>query len=144
MRKKEWFVNGIRLIPTEEEEQKVVISWCQLNESRWPELGLLYHVPNEGKRTKRTAAAEKAMGLRAGVSDLCLPVAIGKWHGLYLEMKALDGALTKEQRGFLAAVGKQGYFACACFGADAAIDVIGRYMAGMAETGLVCEGVQVF
>ena len=147
--KKDWFVNGIRMIPTEEEEQKTVISWCRLNEERWPELGLIYHVPNEGKRSKATAAAEKAMGLRAGVSDLCLPVR-RVWHiGMYLEMKALDGKLTKEQKEFLAAVSEQGYFACACWGADAAMKMIENYLRGerfpaeLTEGSLI-EGVKVF
>lgn len=140
--KKDWFINGIRMIPTEEEEQKTVISWCRLNEGRWPELGLIYHVPNEGKRTRATAAAEKAMGLRAGVSDLCLPVARSIYHGMYLELKALDGKLTKEQETFLTAVSMEGYFCCACFGADVAVRVIEWYMGGRpCETS---EGVKVF
>lgn len=147
--KSEWFINGIRMIPTEEEEQKAVISWCRVNEARWPELGLIYHVPNEGKRSKATAAAEKAMGMRAGVSDLCLPVRTVWYPGLYLEMKALDGKLTKEQREFLTAVGKQGYCCCACWGADAAMGLIERYLKGRqfpyAMHGQVYyEGVEVF
>lgn len=147
--KKDWFITGTRMIPTEEEEQKTVISWCRLNETKWPELGLIYHVPNEGKRSKATAAAEKAMGLRAGVSDLCLPVRTVWFPGLYLEMKALDGKLTKEQREFLTAVGKQGYCCCACWGADAAMGLIERYLKGRqfpyAMDGQVYyEGVEVF
>lgn len=146
--KKDWFVNGIRMIPTEEEEQKTVISWCKIQESRWPELRLIYHVPNEGKRSKTTAAAEKAMGLRAGVSDLCLPVPRAWFHGLYVEMKALDGKVTKEQEEFLTAVGEQGYCCCACWGADAAIWLIERYMKGKEfpymPGQMVYEGVKVF
>ena len=146
--KKDWFINGIRMIPTEEEEQKTVISWCKIQESRWPELQLIYHVPNEGKRSKNTAAAEKAMGLRAGVSDLCLPVPRAWFHGLYVEMKALDGKVTKEQEEFLTAVGEQGYCCCACWGADAAIWLIERYMKGKEFPYMpgqtVYEGVKVF
>ena len=146
--KKDWFVNGVRMIPTEEEEQKTVISWCRIQESRWPELRLIYHVPNEGKRSKTTAATEKAMGLRAGVSDLCLPVPRAWFHGLYVEMKALDGKVTKEQEEFLTAVGEQGYCCCACWGADAAIWLIERYMKGKEfpymPGQMVYEGVKVF
>jgi hypothetical protein len=43
-------------------------------------------------------------------------------------MKALDGTITKEQRAFMTAVQKQGYFSSACFGADAGIRVIEAYM----------------
>lgn len=146
--KKDWFVNGVRMIPTEEEEQKTVISWCRIQESRWPELRLIYHVPNEGKRSKTTAAAEKAMGLRAGVSDLCLPVPRAWFHGLYVEMKALDGKVTKEQEEFLSAVREQGYCCCACWGANAAIWLIERYMKGKEfpymPGQMVYEGVKLF
>lgn len=146
--KKDWFINGIRMIPTEEEEQKTVISWCRVNESRWPELRWIHHIPNEGKRSKTTAAAEKAMGLRAGVPDLFLPVKTVWWPGLYVEMKALDGKVTKEQEEFLTAVGEQGYCCCACWGADAAIWLIERYMKGKEfpymPGQMAYEGVKVF
>lgn len=146
--KKDWFVNGIRMIPTEDEEQKTVISWCRIQESRWPELRMIYHVPNEGKRSKTTAATEKAMGLRAGVPDLFLPVPRAWFHGLYLEMKALDGKVSKEQDEFLTAAGEQGYCCCACWGADAAIWLIERYMTGKdfpyMPGQVVYEGVMLF
>lgn len=149
MKKSEWFINGIRMIPTEEEEQKTVISWCRIHEGRWPELRLIHHIPNGGKRSKSEAASFQAMGVLPGVSDLFLPVRRA-WHpGMYLEMKALDGSLTKEQKAFLTAVAEQGYFACACWGADAAMFVIERYLRGErfpAEfaDGTLHEGVKVF
>lgn len=59
-----------------------------------PELQLLYHVPNEGKRTWRTGARLKSEGLKPGVPDLCLPVARGKYHGLYVELKRRDQRAT--------------------------------------------------
>lgn len=142
--KSEWFINGIRMIPTEEEEQKVVISWCRLQETRWPELRLIHHVPNGGKRSKSEAAVFRAMGVLSGVSDLFLPVPRAGFHGMYIELKALDGKVSKEQKGFLAAVIEQGYFGCVCWGAEDAIEVISRYMregTGLAE---IVEGVKVF
>ena len=126
--KKDWFINGIRMIPTEDEEQAAVISWCKLLESRWPELRLIHHVPNGGKRSKSEAARFRAMGVKAGVPDLFLPVPRAGYHGAYIEMKALDGKPTKAQTEFLAAVIEQGYFGCVCWGAEDAMDVIARYM----------------
>lgn len=128
MRKKEWYINGIRMIPTEAEEQAAVVSWCRMLVMMWPELDLVYHIPNEGKRGVKARAEQKAAGLRPGVCDLFLPVARCGFHGLYVEMKALDGVMSKEQREFMTAVQKQGYFSCACFGADAGIRVIEAYM----------------
>ena len=137
MRRK-FYENGIRLIPTEEEEQAVVIRWCQLFEGHWPELRLIYHIPNEGKRSARAGAMQKAVGLKSGVSDLCLPVARCGYHGLYIEMKAMDGKTTEKQQDFLTAVREQGYFSCACWGADAAIEVIEKYMRGV-DPGKGCD-----
>lgn len=147
--KKDWFVNGIRMIPTEDEEQKTVISWCRLNESRWPELRWIHHIPNGGKRSKAEAAGFQAMGVLAGVPDLFLPVKRVWHHGLYVEMKALDGKVSKEQREFLTAAAEQGFCCCVCFGADAAMDVIENYLRGerfpaeLAD-GTRIEGVKVF
>lgn len=120
--------DGIRLIPTEEEEQRFVISWAEVNEYRYPELKLLYHIPNEGKRSVREGARMKRIGLRKGISDLCLPVARGIYHGLYIELKVLNGRITKEQNEFLAAVREQGYCGFACYGGVSAVKVIEQYL----------------
>ena len=81
---------------------------------------------------------QKAVGLKSGVSDLCLPVARCGYHGLYIEMKAMDGKTTEKQQDFLTAVREQGYFSCACWGADAAIEVIEKYMRGV-DPGKGCD-----
>ena len=38
--------------PSEDVEQMHLISWCRWAESKWPELAAIYHIPNEGKRSK--------------------------------------------------------------------------------------------
>lgn len=123
-------VNGIRVIPTEDEEQAYIISWCNIMSARYPELSLLYHIPNEGKRSGREGAKLRRMGLRRGVSDLCLPVARCGYHGLYIELKAKDGRATAEQKKFIEEVGREGYLARLCFGADEAVKLIEDYICG--------------
>ena len=123
-------INGIRIIPTEDEEQAYIVSWAKINESRYPELKLLYHIPNEGKRSGREGARMKRLGLRRGVSDLCLPVARCGFHGLYIELKAQDGRTTAEQNEFIKDVLGQGYYARVCFGADEAVMVLEDYLKG--------------
>ena len=44
-------------------------------------------MPNGGKRNPAEAARFKAMGVKAGVPDLCLPVPMNGYAGLYIEMK---------------------------------------------------------
>lgn len=67
-------VNGVRLYPTEEEEQTVVMHWATMAAGRWPELRLLFHIPNGGKRSKTEAARFRAAGVRSGVPDLFFAV----------------------------------------------------------------------
>ena len=72
-------------------EQATLMDWAALMAGRWPELQLLFHVPNGGARGKAEAARMKRQGVKAGVPDLMLPVARGGYHGLFLEMKAALG-----------------------------------------------------
>ena len=115
---------------TEDSEQAMVVSWCRMMESRWPELGLINHIPNGGKRGKAEAARFKKLGVLAGVADLSLPVPRAGYQGLYIEMKTVDGRVSAEQKRFLTAASEQGFCCCACYGADAAVAVLMQYMAG--------------
>lgn len=60
-----------------------------------------WHTPNEGKRSPRTGARNKAMGVQRGVPDLSL-----LWQGRYygLELKTEKGRQTPEQRDAQAAI----------------------------------------
>ena len=113
----------------EEIEQKAVVRWAELNAGRWPELRLLYHVPNERKCTPQQGALNKALGVKSGVPDLVLPVARGVFHGLYIEMKRKKGgSLSPSQKWWLAELEKQGYKAVRCNGFEAAADEIEKYL----------------
>jgi hypothetical protein len=70
----------------------------------------------------------KAEGMRPGVCDLMLPVARGKFHGAFFELKTLTGTLSKNQEQFIARVEEQGYFAPVCWGADDAIKNLQWYL----------------
>lgn len=76
-------------VPTESVEQQCLFRWAAFQSGKYPELKLLYHVPNGGSRKKSEAGRFKAEGVKAGVPDLCLPVARGGYHGLYIELKRL-------------------------------------------------------
>ena len=139
MRRSEWFINGIRMIPTEEEEQTALFSWAELNTGRFPELRWLFHIPNGGKRSKREAARFRAAGVRAGISDLFLPCPRGSYHGLWIEMKALDGRPSLEQKVFIRDMKAAGYAALICYGAEEAEAVISRYLSGAELSGEEAE-----
>ena len=113
-------------IPTESEEQITVFEWAAVMEQRYPELAMLYHIPNGGLRNKATAARLRAEGVKAGVPDLCLPVPRSGYHGLYIEMKKRDGSnrATKEQRQWIDELQAHGYRAPVAYGSDEAIGVL--------------------
>lgn len=78
-------------IPTESAEQQCLFRWAAYNRGRWPEMELMYHIPNGGTRSKSEAGRFRAEGVKAGVPDICLPVARGGYHGMYIEMKRRKG-----------------------------------------------------
>ena len=117
------------MCPTEMEEQTALLSWARLAQGKWPELALLYHVPNEGKRSRTAGARMKAEGLKKGVPDLCLPVARGGCHGLYIELKRVRGGrVSDDQQRWLDALNEQGYFATVCRGWQQAAAEIQNYL----------------
>ena len=83
---------------SEHEHQKAVIEWAEVKSGQYPELRLLYAIPNGGHRHKAVAAKLKAEGVKPGVPDLCLPVRRGEYSGLYIEMKAKWHGIKRPQR----------------------------------------------
>ena len=96
----------------------------------YPELELLHHIPNGGKRNAREAEHLKQQGVKAGVPDLFLPVARGKWHGLYIEMKAGDNKPTQKQEWWMKKLTEQGYVCMVCYGYKQAMEVLVKYLTG--------------
>lgn len=118
-------------IPTESAEQQLLFQWARMQSGKYPELALLYHIPNEGKRSHKTGARMKAEGLKTGVPDICLPVARGGHHGLYIELKRVKNSrVTQDQLDWIEALIAQGYVAAVCRGCDEAIELITRYLSG--------------
>ena len=117
--------------PTEDIEQTQLFAWAQYASGKYPELALMYHIPNGGKRGKAEAARFKAQGVKAGVPDICLPVPSGKYHGLYIELKRVKGGrVSAAQEEYIEALRKQGYRVEVCFGMKQARDVIVEYLEG--------------
>jgi hypothetical protein len=119
----------VKPVPSEHDEQKALMVIVAHYVGRWPELQLLYAIPNGGKRHIGTAKKLCAEGVKSGVPDLCLPVARGGYHGLYVELKrSKGGTVSSQQASWIAALQGQGYRACVCRGADEAMAVILEYM----------------
>lgn len=106
---------------------KVLNVWANWNMNRYPELKWLHHVPNGGSRNKQEAVKLKQMGVKAGVSDLCLPYPKGLYCGLYIEMKFGDNRQQETQKEFLADMAAAGHFVATCYSAEEAVKVIEEY-----------------
>lgn len=113
---------------TEAQEQKSLIEWAKWQEKKYPELKMLMHVPNEGKRSKRYGAELKRMGLKAGFPDLGLFVPRNNKHALFLEMKVGRNKCTDNQKKWIRALMEQGYEVKVCYSCEEAIQVIKRYL----------------
>ena len=113
----------------EDEEQMLLIQWADWNLGKWPELALLFHIPNGGRRSAAEAGRFRAMGVKKGVPDLFLPVARGGFHGLFIEMKRRrGGSLSPEQGDWLEALRGEGYRALRCDGWEQARDALVEYL----------------
>jgi hypothetical protein len=96
-----------------------------------PEFGLVFAVPNGGKRAIKTAVRLKRTGVKPGVPDVHFPVPRGPYVGWWGEMKRrpyrdAKGRLkrsypTAEQKAWHAALRVQGHRVDVCEGYKAAL-----------------------
>lgn len=118
-----------RTCAREGEEQATLFHWAAMQGHMYPELELLFHIPNGGKRGKAEAARFKAEGVKAGVPDLFLPVARGGYNGMFIELKkSKGGSVSSAQKEWITKLGAQGYCAVVCHGWQAASEALVDYM----------------
>lgn len=117
--------------PSEAQEQEALFRWAAYERMTHPELSLLYHIPNGGARDARTGARLKAQGVRPGVPDICLPVPMGGFGALYIELKVRSGGRVEEvQREWIRCLRAAGNRAEICRGWDEARETILEYLRG--------------
>lgn len=115
--------------PYESAEQAALFKWAAMAAGKYPELRLMYHVPNGGSRNPLEAHNLKMQGVRRGVPDIVLPVPRGGYHGLYIELKRRKGGrLSEDQKVWIDRLNHLGYRAVVCRGWDAARAEIETYL----------------
>ncbi len=112
----------------ESEQQSMLIEWANLEVRKYPELKLLFHIPNGGSRNKIEAVNLKRQGVESGIPGLCLPVPRRNFHGLYIEMKTGKNKPTDKQKEWLHDLTEQGYCTSICWGFDEAKEIILDYL----------------
>ena len=116
----------------EDDNQEALITWCRLNESKYPQLGNIFAIPNGGKRNIREAVRFKRQGVKAGVPDLFL-ASKGKFkgkikYGLFIELKAPHGRINENQNKWIIKLDAQNYGVVVRFSFEEAVKAICEYL----------------
>lgn len=83
-------------VPLEKHDQANLFAWAEAQMFNYPELDLMYAIPNAGgytggfRKNKGRVLQMRKQGVKKGVPDIHLPVARRGWHSLYIEMKRED------------------------------------------------------
>jgi hypothetical protein len=120
-------------IATETQEQMAIVKWLSLH----PTLKDFYcKIPNDGLRSSITGRQMQLTGLRRGAADLYIYYPVGKYHGLFIEMKRNKRYTLSErktetwiaQENFQNIVKSVGYAHFFCYGWEDAKNVIESYL----------------
>lgn len=82
---------------SEHDEQAAFVYWAELLSWKYPDLLMLFAIPNGGMRSVSVGVALKKEGVKKGVPDMFLAVPRGQYSGLFLEFKYGKGRLSPEQ-----------------------------------------------
>lgn len=123
--------NKVKRRDREWREQVEIIDRFAATHSRYADV--LIHIPNGGSRRNAFEGWRmKRAGVKAGVSDLFLPVPCGPYHGLWIELKSGESPRprpTLAQRRWLERMRMLGYRAELCVGAEDALNTLDGYLA---------------
>lgn len=123
--------DGIKVIARAKmpSEFQVQSSFIEYVRHKYPQLSRnLIHIPNEGKRSLREGARQKALGLTRGVSDLFFAKPMNGYPGLWIEMKSGKGRLTLEQDAFIGLMAASGYRAEVAKSFEEAVKIFEDYI----------------
>lgn len=112
---------------SEHDLQTAVFQWA--HDSGLPELAMMFAIPNGGHRHPAVAAKMKMEGVCAGVPDICVAVARGGYHGLYIELKVGRNQPTEAQRDWLARLAAHGYKTAVCRDLESVQELVVGYLA---------------
>lgn len=110
--------------------QAAFVRWAGMASGHTPALSMLYANANGAKRDAITGAMLKAEGVRKGVPDMTLPVPVGPYHGLFLELKVRPNKPSPEQLWWIDKLTIQGYKAVVVYTLQDAIDLTMDYLRG--------------
>ena len=95
---------------------------------------MLTKIEQGGSRGAAESAKLKKLGLKAGVPDYALFLPMGKFHGLFIEMKRPDGATANKavvsdaQQEWIHNLREHNYAAYVCYSAEEALGTVKKYL----------------
>lgn len=113
---------------SEHQIQVQMIKWARFNQKKFPQLRLLYAIPNGAKRTPAQANYLRIEGMRSGVWDLNLDYPAHGYHGLRIETKTPIGRLSENQKKFKELYEWAGYYTAIVRSLDEFIKLIEWYL----------------
>lgn len=104
-------------VKSESGQQIALFCWAAMptTQQQLPGVDLMFHIPNGGSRdsdqkiARQRGGVLKAEGVKAGVSDIFLPVPLHGWRGFWLELKYGVNKPSVEQLEFLTRMSEHGY-----------------------------------
>ena len=122
---------------SESVEQQSVFNWraemLMRFPGRYPGIDMMLATLNgaylQGGKDQRSRqwAKLKREGAKEGVSDILLPVPVGMYSGLWIEMKTAKGTASETQKDFGQRAMRLGYYFAVCRGAGPAQELIKYY-----------------
>lgn len=112
----------------EHKSQAAFITWCKVNERRYPELKTIHAIPNAARRSYKLVGFMLAEGLRKGVLDIHLPIPRGPWSALWMEFKVEGGRLTADQDAFADLVRKERALVAVVYQWHQAAELVEEYL----------------
>lgn len=90
---------------------------------------LIFAIPNGGQRHPSVALKMQAEGQKSGTPDVFCAIPKGKWHGLFIELKKIDGSGPSEsQKKALAELSRAGYATAVAWGANSMFEALEAYL----------------
>jgi len=116
------------MLGNEAKEQIMIFEWANLACSKYPELELLFAIPNGGYRKPIEAINLKKQGVKAGVPDMFLPIPKKNFAGLWIELKYGKNKASEKQKWWIERLNNQGYLAIVCYGFEETRTAIIQYL----------------
>lgn len=108
-----------------------IVRWARHNEKNCSALRFLYHCPSGGHRHPVVAMKLRALGVVRGIPDLHLPVPVGRYAGLWIEVKdGKKGRVSEEQQLWIDGLRDQHQRVEVVRSAEEGIAVLQSYLSG--------------